>query len=171
MVHGNSLPRHRGWRRRLHGLAAAFAIGGGIVLVAMTLLVVVSVTGRALVALPVPGDFEIVGIGTAVSIFLFLPYCYLERGNVAIDIFVKQMPPAVQRMMDVVAAALFAIVAALFAWRMTFGLIDTFRYEDVSMIIGFPLWSVYPIAVASFALLAISAAFTAAFGWDDAADE
>jgi TRAP-type C4-dicarboxylate transport system permease small subunit len=157
--------------RVLLRLCSGFAIAGGFVLAAMIVLVVVSVMGRALFALPVPGDFEIVGFGTGVAVFLFLPHCYIQRGNVAVDIFVRNLSPGAQRAMDLVSALVFALVGALFTWRMLFGLADTFRYGDISMIVGLSLWWAYPIAVASFALLTVCAFYTAVRGWESVADE
>ena len=147
---------------QLHRISAWFAIAGGIVLTGMVTLVVISIFGRALFSSPVPGDFEIVALGTAVAIFLFLPYCYMQKGNVAVDIFISRMPPGVQRAMDVLAATLFGSVAALFAWRSVFGVADTVRNGDISMILGFPVWVVHPFGVASFALLAVCCFYTAA---------
>ena len=146
---------------QLHRISSWFAVVGGIVLTAMVVLVVISIFGRALFSSPVPGDFEIVALGTAVAIFMFLPYCYMQKGNVAVDIFISRMPPGVQRGMDVLAAALFGVVAALFAWRSVFGLADTVRNGDMSMILGFPVWVVHPFGVASFALLAVCCFYTA----------
>ena len=157
--------------RRLHWLSAWFAIVGGIVLASMVTLVVVSILGRAMFSSPVPGDFEIVAMGTAVAVFLFLPYCYMQGGNVAVDIFISRMPPAVQRAMDVLAATLFGVVAALFAWRTMFGFADTVRNGDISMILGFPVWVVYPFGVASLALLAVCCFYTAAETLGNRADE
>lgn len=147
---------------QLHRISAWFAIAGGIVLTGMVTLVVISIFGRALFSSPVPGDFEIVALGTAVAIFLFLPYCYMQKGNVAVDIFISRMPPGVQRAMDILAATLFGAVAALFAWRSVFGFADTVRNGDISMILGFPVWVVHPFGVASFALLAVCCFYTAA---------
>ena len=146
---------------QLHRISAWFAIAGGCVLAAMVTLVVISILGRAMFSSPVPGDFEIVALGTAVAIFLFLPYCYMQKGNVAVDIFISRMPAGVQRAMDVLAATLFGAVAALFAWRSVFGLADTVRNGDISMILGFPVWVVHPFGVASFALLAVCCFYTA----------
>ena len=146
---------------QLHRISSWFAVVGGIVLTAMVVLVVISIFGRAMFSSPVPGDFEIVALGTAVAIFMFLPYCYMQKGNVAVDIFISRMPPGVQRGMDVLAAALFGVVAALFAWRSVFGLADTVRNGDISMILGFPVWVVHPFGVASFALLAVCCFYTA----------
>jgi len=171
MAGASSSEANTGFGAWLRRLSAWFAIGGGLMLVAMILLVVVSVLGRALFLLPVPGDFEIVALGTGIAIFLFLPYCYLQRGNVAVDVFIRNLSPAVQRGTDIVASIVFALVGGLFAWRMLFGLLDTFRYQDISMIVGVPIWWVYPFAVASFALLCVSAAYTALHGWEDDSDE
>jgi TRAP-type C4-dicarboxylate transport system permease small subunit len=157
--------RAGGLGRLLGAVAAAFAIAGGLVLSALVLLVVGSVLGRALFAMPVPGDFELVGIGMGISVFLFLPYCYLERGNVTVDILARRMPAAASRILDWLAAFLFASIAALIAWRMSLGLADTFFYGDISMIVGVPLWWVYPIAVCSFALQAVAAVYVAIYGW------
>jgi len=171
MTDDESLQPREGLGARLHQLSAGFAVAGGLILVSMTMLVVFSVIGRAAFLLPVPGDFEIVGIGTGIAIFLFLPYCYLQRGNVAIDIFVSHTSPSVQRGMDAFASLVCAVIAALFTWRMLFGLVDTFQYRDISMIVGVPLWWAYPFAVASFALLSFSAFYTALHGWESEHDE
>lgn len=151
----------QGFAERLHKLSAAFAVVGGAILILLVVLVVASIFGRAVFSRPVPGDFEIVAIGTAVAVFLFLPYCYLQRGNVAVDIFISRMPPRIQCVMDVFAALLFGVIAGLFAWRTVYGFADTLGNQDISMILGFPLWFAYPFGIASFALLAVSCFYTA----------
>ena len=145
----------------LRKLSAAFAVVGGSILVFLVVLIVTSILGRALFSMPVPGDFEIVAGGTAMAVFLFLPYCYLNRGNVAVDIFISRMPRRVQSVMDLFAAFLFGLIAGLFAWRMIYGLADTFGNRDISMILGFPIWIVYPVGIASFTLLSSSCFHTA----------
>ena len=155
---------------QLHRLSAVFAIVGGLVLVFLVTLVVTSILGRAIFSRPVPGDFEIVALGTAIAVFLFLPYCYLQRGNVAVDIFISHMPARVQCVMDVFAALLFGLIAGLFAWRTVYGFFDTVANRDISMILGFPIWIAYPFGIASFALLTASSLYTAVEtlkGFDD----
>lgn len=153
--------------RSLHRFAGWFADVGGLLMLSMTILVVVSIVGRALFSRPVPGDFEIVGLGSAISIFLFLPHCYLRRGNVAVDIFIARMPRSVQVGMDMFAALLFGALSALFVWRMIFGFIDTVRYWDISMILGVPLWLAYPFAILSFGLLSLCCLYRASrIPWD-----
>ena len=53
----------------LRKLSAAFAVVGGSILVFLVVLIVTSILGRALFSMPVPGDFEIVAVGTAMAVF------------------------------------------------------------------------------------------------------
>ena len=73
--------------RTLLGLAYVFVLIGSAVMVAVTLMTVISILGRWLFLSPIYGDFELAAIGTAVSVFLFLPYCHLKKGNVIIGLF------------------------------------------------------------------------------------
>ncbi len=142
-------------------LARWFALLGGGVLTALVLLVVVSVVGRVVLGRPVPGDFEIVATGTAVAVFLCLPYCQLQRGNLLVDLFLSRWSPRVVAWLDALSAGLLACLGLLFAWRMSLGLRDAFVYEDISIILGYPLWWAYPFAIASFLLLACACVVTA----------
>lgn len=138
-----------------------FALAGGGLLAAIATLVVISVLGRVLIGRPVPGDFEIVATGTAISVFLCLPWCQLQRGNLIVDLFLARISSRVVAWLDLLAATLLGLLAVLFAWRMALGLRDAIAYEDVSVILGFPLWWAYPFAVSSFLLLACACAVTA----------
>ena len=153
--------------RVIDRLARVFALAGGAVLCALSLLVVVSVCGRVMLGRPVPGDFEIVATGTAVAIFLCLPYCQLQRGNLIVDLFLSRWSTRAVAWLDGLSAVLFGLLSLLFAWRMSLGWRDAIAYEDVSIILGFPLWWAYPVAVASFLLLACACVVTAAAGPGD----
>lgn len=149
------------FQSRLERLARLFALGGGGLICGMALLVLVSIVGRVVLGRPVAGDFEIVALGTAVSVFLCLPYCHLQRGNVVVDLLLRTSERRLRRWLDAVSAVFYAGIAATFAWRMSAGVVDAIRYEDVSIIIGLPLWWAYPPAIASLLLLAVSCIATA----------
>ena len=146
--------------RVLFGCAYAFALVGGILMTAIAIMVVVSVIGRWLFLAPIPGDFEMVAIGTAVAVFLFLPYCHLIKGNVIVDLFLSWAPAKLRTAFDMASGMLLAVIAAVLAWRMVLGGIDMHRYHEVSIILGVPLWPAFPVAVASFALLAFACIYT-----------
>src|SRR3546814_5046218 len=58
----------------------AWALLGGLVLVAVVLINVLSVIG-GVVWRPFPGDFEMTEIGIAVAAFAFLPYCQNRKST------------------------------------------------------------------------------------------
>ena len=76
---------------RLHGLVLrisnAWAILGGVVLLLVVLINVVSVIGAATINKAVPGDFELTELGVAIAAFSFLPFCQIAGHNVTADIF------------------------------------------------------------------------------------
>jgi TRAP-type C4-dicarboxylate transport system permease small subunit len=148
--------------RVLYFIAGTFAVFGGLVLVAVAVLTTLSVTGRAVLATPVPGDFELVAIGTGIAVFAFLPWCQLTRGNVLVDFFMARTPARVRLTADIVGAALYLVIAALLTWRMVWGGVDMYNYNEVSMTINFPRWTTFPLSVALMGLLVIVIAYTLA---------
>src|SRR5262245_48503609 len=73
-------------------VAGFVAMLGGLLLLAIATLVVVSVVGRKFYDTPVNGDFELVQMGTAVAVFSFLSYCQARRGNIVVDTFMNWLP-------------------------------------------------------------------------------
>lgn len=137
------------------------ALAGGFLMAALTVMVVVSVLGRWLISVPIPGDFELVTMGTAAAVFLFLPYCHLNRGNVVVDVFLSWAPQRVQSAFDALSGLVLAGIAGGLAWRMVKGGFDMHQYGETSYILALPVWPIFPVAVVSLALLAISALYTA----------
>lgn len=147
----------------LEQLAAAFAIAGGAVLVALTVMTVLSITGRGLIFAglgPVPGDYELVEAGTAFAIFAFLPWCQMRRGHVTVDLFLARFGPRVNAGIDTLANLLMTLAAALIAWRLWLGLVDKRAYGETTFILQFPLWWGYAAALAGAVLFVIVCAFT-----------
>lgn len=134
---------------------------GGLLMSALIVMVVVSVLGRWLLSMPIPGDFELVTMGTAVTVFLFLPYCHLQRGNVVIDLFLFWAPRGVQSAFDALSGLVLAATAGGLAWRLVHGGFDMREYGETSYILALPVWPVFPIAVLSMGLLAACCLYTA----------
>jgi len=151
--------------RALGGLARAFAFGGGALLVALTGMSVISITGRALLGTPVPGDFELVQIACGAAIAAFLPYCQLQRGNIIVDFFTTRASPRVQSALDALGAVLVALVMAVLAWRTAVGMVAVRASGEVSMIVGFPIWIGYAAIVPSLVLGTLVALSTARESW------
>ena len=124
-------------------LARALAIVGGLVLVTITLLTVVSITGRAFVRQglgPIPGDFELVEAMTAFAVFSFLPWCQLRGAHATVDVFTSFFPDGVNRFINLVTEILMTFVIVLIAWRLWYGMMDKMRYSETTFILQFPVW-------------------------------
>ncbi|MGE0254571.1 MAG: TRAP transporter small permease [Alphaproteobacteria bacterium] len=141
--------------RALHATSRAFALGGGLVLVAMALLTTASVLGRATFLGPVNGDFELIEIGLSVAVLAVLPWTQMTRGNVVVDVFLALAPARVRFAFDAIGALLYALIAALIGWRLSLGGIDLFNYNEQTVILGIPRWWTFPLAIACWALLVL----------------
>lgn len=147
--------------RVLHFCSFALVVAGGVIMSALTLMTVVSVLGRYLFNKPIQGDYELVTMGTAITVFLFLPYCHLRRGNVVVDLFLAWAPRRVQTVFDALSGLLLAAIAGAIAWRMVDGAFDMHEYSEVSYILALPVWPVFPFAIAALGLLSLSCIYTA----------
>lgn len=127
----------------VYRISQAMAWIGGLVLTLMAVLSVASITGRALSNFglgPVPGDFELVEAGTALAVFCFLPWTHLKGGHAFVDLFWKAYPPAMQRVLVVLADGLMLAVWVLLVWRMGVSTEDYRDNGEVSFILQMPVW-------------------------------
>ncbi len=137
------------------------AMLGGVIMTALTIMVVLSVLGRWLISSPIYGDFEMVEMGTAISVFLFLPYCHMTRGNVIVDLFLSWASRRTQLFFDVLGSLALSVIAGGLSWRMIHGGLEMVEYGETTYILALPLGWAFPFAVLSFALLSLCAAYTA----------
>ncbi|MFN0264202.1 TRAP transporter small permease [Tepidamorphus sp. 3E244] len=157
--------------RAVELVAKALALLGGLVLVAVMLLVVVSITGRALIPFglgPVPGDFELVEAGTAFAIFAFLPWCQYSRGHVAVDILVPIIGKRRDAVLYVDHNLMMTAVAAFITWRLWAGMLDKMTYNETTFILRLPVWWGYAICVPLAVAFTLVAAFTVVRSWREA---
>ena len=134
-------------------LSQYFAIGGGLVLCGIVIVNSLSIAGRVFLDSPLTGDFELTEMGCAVAIFMFMPWCQMNKGNVIVDFFTSGLSDVRKHILDAIASFLFAVVVGLFTYRMTFGGLDMFAYGDQTMLLQIPVWIPFVPAVLSFALL------------------
>ncbi|MCG6858001.1 MAG: TRAP transporter small permease [Salaquimonas sp.] len=170
-------------------LARWTALLGGLALVLLTLVTVLSVSGRALSTManlrdseswlvplypllrsigafftslgaqPIPGDFELVEAATGFAIFAFLPWCHLRRGHATVELLASWFPTILNRLIDVVANFLMLAAAILIAWRHWLGTLDKISYGETTFILQFPLWWGYAAAMFGAVVFVLVAAF------------
>ena len=151
------LPEHSPVAR----VARALAIIGGLLSVASALLVTTSVTLRWLGLGSINGDFELVQIGVALSVFCFLPLTQARRGNIMVDTFTAWLPLRVQRAMDAFWDFVYAGFMALTAWCLMNGARDALASGLTSAMLGLNLWPVFAATVLLIMLLVATAVDTA----------
>lgn len=137
----------------------AWALLGGVVLVAVVLINVLSVTG-SIVWKPFPGDFEMTEVGVAVAAFAFLPYCQLTGSNVTADIFTAGASPRWIAAFSLLGALVAIGFSLLLLRQMFLGMLDQQTYGYTTAILQFPHWIAFLPILVSLALLALAAVIT-----------
>lgn len=171
MLDTESSPSHGPWGQRLYHLTRLFAIAGGFGFIVLVLMSLVSIVGRKLASMPVPGDIEIMQMGTAVASAAMLAYCEMERHHLRVDFFTASVSPQTREWLDSVSHMLLALFAALIAWRTGAAAISLREAGETSMILAWPVWIVVAGLVPSFVLLAIAGTYNAVLHWNAAAHD
>ena len=153
-------PGTAGWA--LHGLADILAIFGGLLSCLMAAIVAVSVAGRYLLAWPVPGDYDLVGILCGCAIFSFLPYCQLKGGNVFADFFTQGAPPRFKAALDAGGNLLFLAAASMFTWRLYYGTLEMRRSAEQIAAFRFYRWWTMPFDIFCMIVLIVAILYTLA---------
>lgn len=144
--------QHHPLDRRLTQLCDACAAIGGLILIAIASMTVVSVVGRAFFSSPILGDVELVQLGCAVVVSCFLPYAQFRRANIIVDFFTTQASAGTQRRMDAVGTLLYTGVMVLVCWRVGAGGVAIHEAQEKSMLMGLPLWVPYLLMLPGLAL-------------------
>jgi TRAP-type C4-dicarboxylate transport system permease small subunit len=141
--------------RGLRALATALALAGGALLVGLAGLTVASISGRWLASRPITGDVELVQLGVAAAIALFLPYCQLHRSHLIVDFFTARSSGPMQRRLDAIGSAVAGAVFLLLAWRAGAAVLDMRAAGETTMVLGVPLWLPYAAMVPGLALAGV----------------
>lgn len=166
--------------RTIGALAKGAAYGGGLLLSGLALMTVASILGRRLSGLglgPVPGDYELVAHGVALSVFAFLPWCQLRRGHVSVDLVADALPPRVKAALGLMADALVALAALAILRQIWLGFGEKFPYgsdalraalgmgpppffAETTYELQIPTWMPYGAAVLLALLFALASLYT-----------
>ena len=140
----------------LDRLIAWVAMLGGILALVVAALVLVSILGRWLFGAPIPGDFELVKMATAVGVFSYLPYAQAQRGNIMVDTFTGWLPARTNALIDAFWDLVYAAFGAFLVWGLVQGARDSLKNGETLMQIQLVIWPAIAICAALSALLVIS---------------
>lgn len=149
---------------RLVGFARAairyWALLGGLILVALVLLTATSAVLNLAIGKPILGDFEITKHGVAIAAFAFLPYCQISYSNVTVDIFTERMGDRAKSVMVLLSSLIAAAAAIVIFRQMWLGMQDYITYGESMVSVPIRLWTAFPPALVSLALLFVAALIT-----------
>lgn len=136
---------------QLKRLSERLALGGGLIILAVAGLISASVVGRWLFDFPIPGDFDLAQIGTAIAVFTFLPLGQLRGSNMIVDFFTAAAPLKWRMGLDVASRILYLGIVILLVVQMARGVIETASVKTASMVLGVPLaWGMGVAVLAVF---------------------
>ena len=157
--------------RFIRGLAKYVAVAGGLAMMAIVALIVVSVIGRALLwagLRPITGDYELAEAAVGFAIFAFLPWAHLTNGHAVVSIFTDFLNARANAWIVVVSDALMLAAGAFVAWRHWLGMIDKYNYGETTLLLRMPLWWSYAAGMVGAAAFVIVAAYVLARSIADA---
>jgi TRAP-type C4-dicarboxylate transport system permease small subunit len=166
-------------------MARWMAILGGLVLTALVIMTCLSIFGRELASLghstwlterapgladallgigfgPVQGDYELVEIGIAFSIFAFLPLCQLHGGHATVDIFTAFLPRQANRALIAFWEVVLTSVILLITWRLGAGMAAKFANGETTYDLQLPMGWAYAASFAAAVIASIVGLYCAA---------
>ena len=151
--------------RALLATAKWFAIIGGLIFVGLVIMSIVSIVGRKLFSMPVPGDVEVLQMFAAFASATFFAYCHLMHGEVKVDFFTAGMSSRKRCFLDAAGSLLVGLVGTLLAWRTWVGAMSLREGGESSAILEVPVWIAQVLMVPSFTLLALAGFYMCGQTW------
>ncbi|MBV6274096.1 TRAP transporter small permease [Alcaligenaceae bacterium CGII-47] len=140
----------------LLGVSKLWSVIGGLAFVGLVGMSLVSIIGRKLYSLPVPGDMEVLQMVAASASACFFGYCHLRGGDVKVDFFTHNLGPRVTLLLDAFGSLGVGLMGALLAWRTLVGALSLREAGETSPILEWPIWVAELVMVPGFILLALA---------------
>jgi len=123
----------------------------------MMLVVVADVVLRALFRAPIRGQFELVELALAYTIFLALPAVFLRDAHLVVDVADHFVPAWTRRLLDLLGAAASLAALAIMLWQMAPQALYMMRFGDMTFDLQIPkMWHAAP-ALAGIVCSALAA--------------
>jgi len=143
----------------LRRLSTGFALAGGVIVLMIVLMSLVSIIGRKLFSAPVPGDIEVLEMAIAVAVAAFMPICEFTDNHIRVDLIAGLLGSLANNLLISIAHLALAVVAGILAWRTGLLAIDSYAYGSTSTQLALRLWIPQALIVPSLVLLALCAIY------------
>ena len=123
----------------------------------MVFLVTAGVFARYILNKPLKGDLEIQELMMVLIVFLALPYCQLEKGNVYIEILINRLKGRLKDIFYSLDYLLGMIIIVLIVWQMVVRVMKGFAafHDDATLSLWIPITPFVAIATIGLALMGI----------------
>jgi TRAP-type C4-dicarboxylate transport system permease small subunit len=111
----------------------------GVALVAMMALVFGNVVCRALWK-PIMGTYEVTAFLAAMTISFALAHCAVNKGHIALTLFVDRLSPRVRAFFDTIVSILGALLYFILAWEVAKYAIHMRDIGEVSLTMEIPFY-------------------------------
>lgn len=142
-------------------VARVWALCGGLLILSIMAVTSVNVIGFGLDRVArqfgenvsgLPGYEDYVRLAISMAALMFLPYCQLRRGHVAVDLFVKALPFSVRKGLDFLWLVATVLLSFFLAYWMARGMVETFEDNALSRVLGWAEWPFYLPGILSLVL-------------------
>jgi TRAP-type C4-dicarboxylate transport system permease small subunit len=142
------------FERIVFRLSRRLNILSGIFLTIMMGLTFVNVVSRA-VWRPLFGTYEYTGFLAALTIALALAHCAVNKGHVALTVFVEHLPKRVQAVLDVVVSLIGCGLYGVLAWQCVKYAIVMYHSGELAIATQTPFYPFICIVAFGFLMLAL----------------
>jgi len=105
---------------------------------------------------PIPGTYELVGYFGAVVVAFALAYTSVERGHIAVEMFVNRLPPHPRGLVEALGSICGAALFGLLTRQSLVYARDLLDSGDVSLTLGMPTWPfVYSVGAGTAVLTVV----------------
>ena len=126
-------------------LARAFALAGGMLLIAVTGMTVASIIGRHFFGTPIAGDYELTELFCGIAVFAFFPYCHASR-----------LSPRYRAALDGLHSMIFTLMAGVITWRLFIGGMRKLEDGETTLFLKIPVhWAYFSTFIAAGLLTAV----------------
>jgi TRAP-type C4-dicarboxylate transport system permease small subunit len=141
--------------KELVRISTLFNALAGAAVVVMMLLTCADVLLR-LLRHPIPGTYELVGFLGTVIVAFALALTSLEKGHIAVEIFVERLPARIQAGVEALASLIGASLFGLLSWQSAIYAADMRQSGEVSVTLTMPIYPfIYGIAAGSALLVLV----------------
>lgn len=124
----------------LERFCQAVEVIAGILLGAVTLLIVVSTVGRYLLTWPVPDAFDVSRLMIGACIMWGFASVGYRGGHIKVDLFTEMLSPRLKRWADAFAWSMLLFFVLLLAWKMFVRTENAFRSNESTFDLRLAVW-------------------------------